>query len=233
MSALLIRSQAHITNQVTAKIHIVGSSAIAPYGCGRAIFFTVPAHERLRPYAETGRPLRPSGFGVRGALETRREWDTPWNHSHAYRNRPQPQLPALAVPPREGRREGAREDLGLPHRPARGEGRRSSPGAQGPETDPPRSRLHHRTPGPPNGHIRPLPARRPKCPRARPGRGDGRETRGGTDIEARNDPAAAYHDIGRKARPGRCRRGHAVPGNGPAACAGRRAGVRRCGGEPP
>ena len=165
-------------------------------------------------------------------METRREWDTPRDHSHAYRNSPQPQpLPLRSRRGKAGARVPGKTSAYLADRPAgKVDGLRRVPKDRKPIH--PEAAFTIERPAP-NGHIRPLPALRPKRPRARPGRGDGRETCGGTDIEARNGPAAAYHDIGRKARPGRCRRGHAVPGNGPAACAGRRAGVRRCGGEPP
>ena len=173
--------------------------------------------------------------------------------SHVYRSRPQPQLPPRDPAARRlaRGREGAQEDLGQPHRLARGEGRFPAPGAQGPAPGVPRSGLHHRTLGTPRPcraapgdgpALGARPAHRPEAlPRARPGRGDGRGTSDPSGLEARHPPAVAYHDVGRRTRLGRCRRGRAVRGDGLAGCASgahrapacpapsarRRAGVRR------
>ena len=137
---------------------------------------------------------------------------------HVCGNRPQPRLPRCdpAAQRSVRRREGTQENLGQPHRPACGEGRCPSPGAQGPVPGRPRSRLPHGTSGTPWSCRTALghgpapgarPARRPEAfPRARPGRGDGRGTSGASGIEARPD-------VGRGTRPERCRRGRAVPGN--------------------
>ena len=178
---------------------------------------------------------------------------TGYLRSHVYRSRPQPQLPPRDPAARRlaRGRESAQEDLGQPHRLARGEGRFPAPSAQGPAPGLPRSGLHHRTLGAPRPRraapgdgpaLGARPAHRPEAlPRARPGRGDGRGTSAPSGLEARHHPAVAYHDVGRRARPGRCRRGRAVRGDGlaarasgahqaparPAPSARRRAGVRR------